>query len=253
MSDSTSKVVETDSPAGDPTDNDTTVEETTTTEPTTGNEGGATTTDDDDPVIKVSEARKLRRENQQLRQANQEAIAKAAEEAADKAREEARAAAEQQQREFTERLGKELGILPAEDKTEVDPAEVVAQAKAKADDAEARATAQTKAAAEARRDLALYRAADDTDADAVALLDSLTFRTTIAAIDPDATDLEDQLKTAIENAIAEHPRLRKPKKDGPARSGADLSAGNGDPTAGEPKATDIDSLRVSRRKRRDAR
>lgn len=252
MSDSTSTVVETDSPAGDPTDNGTTVEETTTTEPVTGNDTDAPTTDDD-PVIKVSEARKLRRENQQLRQANQEAIAKAAEEAADKAREEARAAADQQQREFTERLGKELGILPAEDKTDVDPAEVVAQAKAKADDAEARATAQTKAAAEARRDLALYRAADDTDADAVALLDSVTFRTTIAAIDPDATDLEDQLKTAIENAIADHPRLRKPKKDGPARSGADLSAGNGDPTAGEPKATDIDSLRVSRRKRRDAR
>lgn len=208
------------------------------------NPGGAST-DENQPVT-LAEARRLRRENQQLRKDNKdsmaEAIAQAAEEAARKARDEALA---EFKAEFGKTVSQAFGIgLPEEEAP--DPTVLVEQATAKASEADQRATAAEKRAAERDRELAVFRLAGD--ADPHELLDSRSFMRAIRDIDPNADGANALIKDAIASAVEANPRLRK-EPAVPPRSSGDSSGGNGDSTVG-PTPDDIDALRKARTERR---
>lgn len=218
------------------------------------NPGGAS--DDDQPVT-LSEARRLRRENQKLRGENKDAIAAAAAEAAEKAARQARdealaqakAERDAERAEIGRALSQAFGIgLPEETETPPDPKELVEQATAKATEADQRAAAAEQRAAERDRELAVFRLAGD--ADPHELLDSRSFMRAIRDIDPSADGANAQIKAAIDAAVEANPRLLK-DSNVPSRSGGDLSGGNGDPAAGGPVPTDIESLRKRRSARRN--
>lgn len=105
-----------------------------------------------------------------------------------------------------------LGIKPDTE----DPAEAAKQAAAERD-----AAAQT--AKEASLHLAVYKAATKAGADADALLDSNSFRSTIGQVDPsDAA----AVKTAIEEAVKANPKFRLVQVAG--ASGANFNGGSGE-------------------------
>lgn len=222
-----------------------------------GDQGNQGNRDDDEPMT-LADARRIRRENQRLRADNKEAIAqavadaaaKAAEAAAAKAREEAEARFAEQQAELAKKFGQALGIVPAEEAEEpkeVDPAELIEQAAAKAAESDARAAKAAAGERAAQVALAVHTHAGE--ADPVALLDSNAFTKAIEALDPSADDFKTQLSAAIDRAVEANPRLLKPTAP-PSRSGADMSAGNGDRDAGGPEPDDIDSLIKRRAERR---
>ncbi|NKZ84721.1 hypothetical protein GS982_21295 [Rhodococcus hoagii] len=72
----------------------------------------------------------------------------------------------------------------------------------------------------------------------------------VEGLDPTAADFGTQVDAAVAAAVEANPRFRKTRTPVAApRSGADFSAGNGDPTANAGD-TSIDSLRASYRKSR---
>lgn len=106
-----------------------------------------------------------------------------------------------------------LGIKP-----DADPAEAAKQAAAERD-----AAAQT--AKEASLHLAVYKAAHKAGADADALLDSNSFRSTIGEVDPaDAAAVQ----TAIENAVKTNPKFKLAQTA--SASGSDFNGGSGEGT-----------------------
>jgi hypothetical protein len=97
-----------------------------------------------------------------------------------------------------------------------DPAEAAKQAAAERD-----AAAQT--ARQATLELAIYRAASKAGADADALLDSNSFRSTIGEVDPsDAAAVQ----AAIENAVKTNPKFKLVQAAG--ASSSDFSGGSGE-------------------------
>lgn len=232
------------------------------TEPEAPEEGGDQGEQgDDDQPMSLADARRIRRENQKLREGNKAALeeavtkaaAEAAEKAAAKAREEAEAQFAERQAELAKKFGQALGVLPAEETAEepkeVDPAELLEQAAARAAESDARAAQAAAGERAAKVALAVHTHAGQ--ADPVALLDSNAFTKAIEALDPSSDGFKDQLTAAIDSAVEANPRLLKPTAP-PSRSGADMSAGNGDPDAGGPEPDDIESLRERRSKRRAA-
>jgi hypothetical protein len=95
-------------------------------------------------------------------------------------------------RAISETLGKALGIIPEE---VLDPAKLQAQI--------ASSESQTKQLAV---ELAVYRAAESANANAVALLDSRSFLTKVQSLEP--TDVAG-ITAAITQAVAENPLLAK--------------------------------------------
>ena len=96
---------------------------------------------------------------------------------------------------------------------------------------------QLKAAAEERdkatqklRDkslrLSVRENADKAGVDPAAVIDSSSFRTTVAELDPDADDYDDQVTAAMKKALKSNPRLAATAGQGPGKQGADHS-GNG--------------------------
>ncbi|QOH59895.1 hypothetical protein [Rhodococcus rhodochrous] len=202
---------------------------------------------DDNQPVTLAEARRLRRENQNLRKENKDAIAEAIAEAAAEA---ARQAREEALNEFKAEFGKTVsqafGInLPQEE--EPDPVQLVEQATSKASEAEKRAQAAEQRALERDRELAIFRLAGE--ADPRELLDSRSFLNSIRDIDPNAADADELIGAAIDRAVEANPRLRKATA-APPRSSGDGAGGNGDPNAGGPEASDIDALRKLRSERR---
>jgi len=128
----------------------------------------------DDPKAAQAEIERLRRENGADRV---NAKTKAAEEA---------------RKELAQTIGKALGLVEDEP---IDPAKLTAQL-----------TQSQTQARQAQVELAVFRAASDTDADPAALLDSRTFLAKVADIDP--TDGE-AIKQAIADVVASNPRLGK--------------------------------------------
>ena len=106
-----------------------------------------------------------------------------------------------------------LGLKPDAD---TDPVKLAEQAAAERD-----AAAQT--AKEASLHLAVYKAATKAGADADALLDSNSFRSTIGQVDPaDAAAVQ----TAIEEAVKANPKFRLVQVAG--ASGANFNGGSGE-------------------------
>lgn len=97
-----------------------------------------------------------------------------------------------------------------------DPAEAAKQAAAERD-------AATQSAKEAALHLAVYKAATKAGADADTLLDSNSFRSTLAEVDPgDAA----AVTAAIENAVKTNPRFKLVQAA--SASGSDFSGGSGE-------------------------
>lgn len=113
-----------------------------------------------------------------------------------------------------------------------DPAEAAKQAAAERDQA-------TQAAKEAALHLAVYKAAGKSGADADALLDSNSFRSTLAEVDPgDAAAVQ----TAIDNAVKTNPRFKLVQA---ARaSGSDFSGGSSE---GAISQAQFDAMNVAER------
>lgn len=145
----------------------------------------------DDPAAARAEIEKLRRENGSERVNAKKTAA-----------EEARAA-------LTQEFGKILGLV--KDDAPVTPENLTAQL------TEAQATA-----AQTAREFAIYKAATAAKADPQALLDSVTFRNTVAQIDPTDTAA---LAAAISEATTSNPRF-KVTQAAPV-GGADLTGGSG--------------------------
>lgn len=116
-------------------------------------------------------------------------------------------------------------------------------------------TAAEKAAAERDakdaelRTLKIERAAEKVGrkvgADVDLLLDSRGFATGIAKLDPADDTFDDDLKAAVEKALADNPRLKAAAP--PAATATADTTGGGEPAKGE---LTVDSAREERRKRR---
>ena len=109
------------------------------------------------------------------------------------------AAVEATRKELTEGLGKALGLIPEE---ATDPVKLQAKI------AESEASAK-----QAALELAVFRTAESANANASALLDSRSFLTKVAAIDPTNSEA---LSAAIAEAVAENPLLVKGAPAAPA-------------------------------------
>ncbi|MGW1760993.1 hypothetical protein [Streptomyces mirabilis] len=83
---------------------------------------------------------------------------------------------------------------------------------------------------------AVYRAAPAAGADPLALLDSVSFRAVVEAIDPNDSAA---LTAAITAAVTANPRLGVATAQGPARGGAEF---NGPPTGDKRPATLADAI-----------
>ncbi len=75
---------------------------------------------------------------------------------------------------------------------------------------------------------AILEHASKAGADPTAVKDSLTFRDSVADLDPDAADYEDQVVAAMKKAVKANPKLgAAPAAGGPGKQGADHTGGSG--------------------------
>jgi hypothetical protein len=123
-------------------------------------------------------------------------------------------------------LARAFGVK--KDDTPPDPEQLVKEFEAKLTEAQAETEAERKKAADgdaARRDteirLAVYQNAGKHGGDGDALLDSASFLRAVSKLDPAADDFSDQLGEAITKAVEGNPRLRKPEKPTPGKSGTE--------------------------------
>jgi hypothetical protein len=134
----------------------------------------------DDPAVAKAEIERLRKEN-----------------GATRTNAKAQAAADARN-EFAQTIGKALGLIQNDEPA--DPAALTAQLTAAGADAR-----------QAKIELAVFRAAQATDADPSALLDSRAFLVKLADVDPsDAA----AITAAVTEAVAANPRLGKPAVPG---------------------------------------
>lgn len=204
--------------------------------------------DPDDQPVTLGEARRLRRENQNLRQTRETDTQKAVSDAVTAANAAAAEQAATARAELAREFGRVLGLVPDDTQAEPDPADLILAATTAREQAEAREAASHKKSRATTVENAILRHAGR-DVDANALLDSRSFLKSISGLDPDAADFTDQITTAIEDAVEADPRFAIAKAVTPERSGADLSAGHGDPSAGLDDS-DYESLLNARHKRR---
>lgn len=131
-------------------------------------------------------------------------------------------AAQQARDEVVQSIGKALGII--EDGGDTPDADKLTQ----------QLTEQTQTAKQAQLELAVYKAAANTDlgVDAAALLDSRSFLEKIADIDPSKTD---DLVAAIKDAVKTNPRLQTTGQAPGKRSSAPFNQGNQIPVAETPE------------------
>jgi hypothetical protein len=120
-------------------------------------------------------------------------------------------AAEDARNELTQTLGKALGLIKDEGE-KPDPAKLTQQI-----------TETAAAAKQAQTELAVYKAAGKSGADADALLDSRAFLAKIADLDPSKTA---DIEKAIKEAVTSNPKLKTVQVAG--ASGADFSGGSGE-------------------------
>ncbi|WP_018807329.1 hypothetical protein [Salinispora arenicola] len=148
--------------------------------------------------------------------------------------------AEGRLQEVLEGFTQVLGLTPQAPQDEPqDPAQVAAQL-----------TEQLSTAREEHRktriEMATFLAAQSSDADARALLDSRSFGDRVSGLDLDAPDFAEQLATAIREAVEENPKFRSttllPHVDEPP-SGGQFSGGPGGQPAPESMSVE-DHLRV---------
>lgn len=131
---------------------------------------------------------------------------------AGKYRTEAKTAAEKAQADLVEKLQVALG-MKADPAT--DPAKLAEQA----------AAAQTAARTSAVQ-LAVFRAAAGHQADPDALLDSSSFMSSLAELDPSADGFGDKVSAAIKAAVEKNPKLKAVQAAG--RSGGSFAGGPGE-------------------------
>ncbi|KZM68136.1 hypothetical protein [Nocardia terpenica] len=187
---------------------------------------------------------KLRSENAKLRTEFRDGLAEARADAERAAQE----AADRSRHEMAESIGKALGLI--EDDKPVDPAELVAQAEQKRQQAQAAAEASAARARAMQVELALYRAAEAAGVDSGALLDSRSFMARVEGLDPGAADFGDRIAEHIVAAVDANPGFKRPApRTTPARSGGDMSGGNGDPSGQE--EYDVNRLRQLRTESRE--
>lgn len=118
--------------------------------------------------------------------------------------------AEQAQAATLEKIAVALGLKP--DETAPDPAQLTEQ------------LTQTQVDARtAKVELAVFRSAAQAGADAESLLDSRSFLTKVAALDPTADGFTASVATAITEAVAANPKLKAVQATG--ASSVDHSAG----------------------------
>jgi hypothetical protein len=89
-------------------------------------------------------------------------------------------------------------------------------------------------------ELAAFRSASQLGADAAALLDSRSFVTTLAALDPAADDFATQVETAIKKAVEANPKFRSAAVPTPGAAGIGSLGAGGSPLA------DLDSRETLR-------
>lgn len=106
-----------------------------------------------------------------------------------------RTAAKKAEQDLVQRLGKSLGLI--KDDEPADPAKLT----------EALTTAQT-AQRQAQVELAVYRVAGKHQGDPDALLDSRSFLTKVAALDPTADDFAAKVEAAVKATVNANPKLR---------------------------------------------
>lgn len=89
-------------------------------------------------------------------------------------------------------------------------------------------------------ELAAFRSASQLGADAAALLDSRSFVTTLAALDPAADDFATQVEAAIKKAVDTNPKFRAASVPTPGAAGIGAAGAGGTPFA------DLDSRETLR-------
>lgn len=164
------------------------------------------------PEWAQKEIRETRRENQNLRQTREQAN---------------NTAAEQAQKEFAERIGKALGLVP--DEAPTDPQALLQAAQ----------TAQQQAAERARvadvRLAVFQTAANRTQAEL--LLDSRAFDDRIRSLDPTAPDFAAQVASAVSETVTQNPaRYGGAAPAAPANT--DGSTPTGTPAGGTPQSVE---------------
>lgn len=115
-----------------------------------------------------------------------------------------------------ERVAKILAALGLKPDGKADPDELAKQ----------HATASTDLR-QSRIELAVFRTASKHQADADALLDSRTFLTGLADLDPSAADFGSKVEAAIKAAIKDNPKL-KTAGPTPVRNAGEITGGSGD-------------------------
>lgn len=107
-----------------------------------------------------------------------------------------------------------------------DPAEALKKAAEERDKA-------TTTARETALELAVYKVANKADSgvNAEAVLDSRSFRSKVADLDPSSSDFGDKVSAAIKDAVKANPNLAAAKQGAAGKSGGDFSSGTG---AGQP-------------------
>lgn len=132
-------------------------------------------------------------------------------------------AADEARTQLVTELGKALGLVKDGDDAPK-PEELTAQVQA--------AQAQAR---ESAVQLAVYRTAGKHDGDPDALLDSRTFLTAVADLDPTAGDFATKVDAAIKAAVDTNPKL-KASQAGAHRSGQDFTGGTGEGRTRTPKS-----------------
>lgn len=116
-------------------------------------------------------------------------------------------AANEARQDIAQTIAKALGLQPDDSDDRPDPAEQVKTLTSQIEETRTRAE-------QAALELAVYRGAGTAGANPDALLDSRSFMTTIAQIDPADTEA---VKTAITEAVQNNPNLRALQAGGPNR------------------------------------
>ena len=158
-------------------------------------------------------------------------------------------AVERTKTELTQTWAKALGVAPSEDQAPPDPAALLAQAQNSLTQAEADAAAERAAHRQTQVANAVLRASEVLGAQGDRLLDSSSFMSEVAGLDPAAGDFAAQVAAKINARVTADPTYGRAQAPVLApRSGADMSAGNADTSRDVPP--DVDSLRKQRSERR---
>jgi hypothetical protein len=114
------------------------------------------------------------------------------------------AAKEAADAERMDKLAKAFGVKPEE----LTPEQIAEQAQAERDTSKAEAARLADAVRQSKVELAVYRNAAALEADGNALLDSRSFLSEVAGLDPAADDFAEQVKAAITKTVDAQPQYK---------------------------------------------